>query len=351
MEEKEGALWKERIRQLALESGFADIGFTHDEPIEGLYGFLEERSAQGYHTSFEEKELRKRVDPKAIWPACETVVVLAYPLAYSSPPQRGEGVLARSAVGEDYHSQVKKALHQLVSSLGEAGWRGEKPQTQVDTGPLNERALATRAGLGWLGKNQQLIIPGKGSFVALGLMLLDKALPPDEPLDGQCGNCTRCIAACPAQILGAVHFQANQCLSYLTQSKEPLTELQRGALGNRIFGCDTCQEACPHNRLRLMEEENLPVTDNAEEDNRTGAEKEWKPAGRGVNLWDTLNLTKSQYNQQWKGTAAGWRGKGILQRNAYFALKNRQEPRLQGWEKERREQDIPKLIQPYLPQA
>ncbi|WP_019850321.1 tRNA epoxyqueuosine(34) reductase QueG [Desulfitobacterium sp. PCE1] len=345
MEEKEGALWKERIRHLALESGFAAVGFTHAEPIEGLYEFLEERSAQGYHTSFEEKELRKRVDPKAIWPACETVVVLAYPLAYWSPPQRGEGVLARSAVGEDYHSQVRRALCRLADSLGEAGWRGENPQTQVDTGPLNERALAARAGLGWIGKNQQLIVPGVGSFVALGLMLLDRALPPDEPLDGQCGNCTRCIAVCPAQILGAMHFRANQCLSYLTQSKEPLTEQQRAALGNRIFGCDTCQEACPHNRLRLAGEEEPIDLDKVKGDSQAELRKEGR---RGVDLWETLNLTKSQFNQQWRGTAAGWRGKGILQRNAYIALKNLQDLRLQSWEKDRTEQDIPKLIQPYF---
>lgn len=349
MEQKEGVLWKERLRHLALESGFVAVGFTHAEPVAGLYEFLAKRSAQGYHTSFEEKELHKRVDPKAIWPVCETVMVLAYPLDYSAPPQKGEGVLARSAVGEDYHNQVKRALHQLAISLEEAGWRGEAPQIQVDTGPLNERALAVRAGLGWLGKNQQLIIPQKGSFVALGLMLLDKALPPDEPLAGQCGSCTRCIKACPAQILGTEHFQANECLSYLTQSKEPLTERQRTALGKRIFGCDACQEVCPHNRLRLREEEKLQVPDKAEESNGAGAEKEGKPAGRGVDLWDTLNLTKSRFNQEWKETAAGWRGKGILQRNAYLALKNLQDPRLGSWEEERKEQDIPKLIKPYWP--
>lgn len=362
VDQKEGMLWKERLRHLALESGFAAVGFTHAEPVAGLYEFLAERSAQGYHTSFEEKELRKRVDPKAIWPACETVVVLAYPLVYSAPPQKGEGVLARSAVGEDYHSQVKRALHQLVNSLGEAGWRGETPQIQVDTGPLNERALATRAGLGWLGKNQQLIIPGKGSFVALGLMLLDKALPPDEPLAGQCGNCTRCIRACPAQILGTRHFQANECLSYLTQSKEPLTERQRTALGKRIFGCDTCQEVCPHNGLRCDEEGKCSILNEIKGDRQgelrkavlEGKEPDIsgeKALPRGVDLWDTLTLTKSQFNQQWRGTAAGWRGKGILQRNAYLALKNLQDPRLPSWEEERAGQDIPKLIQPYYSKA
>lgn len=362
MEKMEALEWKKRIHDLALKAGFSAVGFTSAKPIEGLKEFLEERNAQGWNSSFEEKDLLKRVDPKNLWSACETIVALAYPLPFSRKPQEGEGVLARSAVGEDYHTQVKMALAKLVSSLEEEGWPGERPRTQVDTGPLNERAFATRAGLGWIGKNQQLIIPGVGSFVALAVLLLDQALPPDEPLQNQCGECTLCIQACPAQILGPMHFQANQCLSYLTQSKEVLTESQQIALENRIFGCDTCQEACPHNRVWLSKEEELgSIEENLGESNSEsypGDETTGELAGefpeqnllgcRGVDLWDTLHLTKSSFNKQWKSTAAGWRGKGILQRNAYLALKNLQDSRLKGWEEERKNEELPTLIQRYM---
>ncbi|AGA69077.1 uncharacterized Fe-S protein [Desulfitobacterium dichloroeliminans LMG P-21439] len=310
MELTEGYNWKQCIRELAHQSGFSAVGFTSGDPLEGLKEYLEERSELGYQISFEDKDLQKRVDPKALWPVCETVVALAYPLPLSAKPREGEGVLARSAVGEDYHRLVRKGLDSLVISITAAGWQGQRPLTQVDTGPVNERAFAKRAGLGWVGKNQQLIVPGVGSFVALALLFLDQALPPDNPIQSQCGECTRCVQACPAQILGQVHFQANQCISYLTQSKECLTEPQQNYLGNRIFGCDTCQEACPYNRNRLDKEDELEK------------EGEGLEGTRGVDLWETLNLTKSQFIRKWKNSAAGWRGKGILQRNAQLVLQN-----------------------------
>lgn len=355
MERAEALGWKIRIVELAKEAGFSAVGFTQAEPIEGLKEFLEERHSMGWHSSFEEKDLLKRINPKAFWPACETVVALAYPLPFSMIPQEREGVLARSAVGEDYHSRVKLTLANLITSIEEAGWPGAKPLTQVDTGPLNERAFATRAGLGWIGKNQQLIIPGAGSFVALALMLLDKALPPDKPIQNHCGECTRCIRACPAQILGQKHFQANQCLSYLTQSKEPLAESQQIALGNRIFGCDTCQEACPHNQAWLIKEAELGNVEEIPGEVLKGKQEEneeiysnSKRLSRGVDLWDTLHLTKGQFNKQWKSTAAGWRGKGVLQRNAYLALRNLQDPGLKNWVEGRKEEEVPTLIKHYV---
>lgn len=169
----EGLKWKETIRELAFQSGFVAVGFTNSDPIAGLEEFIAERHALGYNTPFEKEEFLPRVAPKAIWPACKTVVALAYPLPLTKKPQEGEGVLARSAVGEDYHRVLKRALENLIISMNEAGWDGKPPHLQVDTGSLNERAFAVRAGLGWIGKNQQLIIPQVGSFVALALMLID----------------------------------------------------------------------------------------------------------------------------------------------------------------------------------
>ncbi|NMA68532.1 MAG: tRNA epoxyqueuosine(34) reductase QueG [Desulfitobacterium sp.] len=372
MESREGLKWKEIIRELAYQSGFVAVGFTNSEPIAGLEEFLAKRNALGYNTPFEKSEFSSRVDPKAIWSACKTVVTLAYPLPLTKKPQEGEGVLARSAVGEDYHRVLKKALEKLITSMNEVGWEGES-QLQVDTGPLNERAFAVRAGLGWIGKNQQLIIPKVGSFVALALMLLDRELPPDKAphanqLENKCGECTRCIEVCPPQILGQKNFQANKCLSYLTQSKEPLTRAQTALIGTRIFGCDTCQEACPHNQPFLKRElEHLTEDVNQakiERDELPNNEDEFLEEGlyrdseglhrgtgeilsqtrkeslsRGVDLWQTLNLTKSTFNQEWRNSAAGWRGKGVLQRNAYLALCNLKDPRGEEWIRRRKEED------------
>lgn len=331
MELEEQLNWKVKLHDLATEVGFSAIGFTNSESIKGLKKFLEERREAGYHTSFEEKEFSQRVDAKLIWPSCETVVALAYPLPLTSKPQEEEGVMARSAVGEDYHRLVKKRLDELITSMENSGWRYERPRIQVDTGSLNERAFALRAGLGWIGRNQQLIIPQRGSFVSLALMLLDQKIVADEPVADQCGVCRKCVEACPAQIIGKAKFAANQCLSYLTQSKEVLSEEQVARLDKRLFGCDTCQEVCPHNQTWLRMEESVR-----------------SKVPRGEDLWGVLELTKSEFNQRFKSTAAGWRGKGILQRNAYLALRKLDDSKLRNWEEERKKDTIPPMIQPYI---
>jgi len=331
MELGEQLSWRTIICHAAKELGFAAVGFTNSEPVQGLKEFLTKRSENGYSTPFEEKEFLRRVSPKEIWPSCETVVVLAFPLPFAAPPQETEGVLSRSAVGEDYHKVVRHQLQSLVTHLAGAGWNYETPQIQVDTGPLNERAFAARAGIGWLGRNQQLIVPKAGSFFALALLLLDQKLEPDQPLEKQCGSCQKCIEACPAQIIGKPEFAANQCLSYLTQSKEVLTEEQVSHLNKHIFGCDVCQDVCPHNQEWLKREASAQSM-----------------LSRGVELEGILLLTKKKFNERYKGTAAGWRGKGILQRNAYLALQKNSNLQLEKWKEDLGKDGIPPIIQPYI---
>lgn len=298
-----------------------------------LAHYLEKANQEGYFTPFVEKDITLRTAPQAVWPECKTVVVLAYPLPLTSRPQEQEGILARSSVGEDYHNVLKTKLEKLGQELIEEGWPSEQIRYQVDTGSLNERGLAIRAGLGWSGCNQQLILPGIGSFVALALVLLDQEMPPDSLLENQCGNCRRCIEACPAHILGKEHFGASQCLSYLTQSKERLSDEQAKSLGQRLFGCDTCQEACPHNQGFLRREES----------------GEAKSLSRGVDLYDVLTLTKAQFIERFRGTAAGWRGKGILQRNAYRVMENLQDERRMDWLKENiKKESLPLVLRQEL---
>jgi len=325
--------WKTNIKKWGYELGFVSVGFTTAEPIASLALILKARIDQGVATPFEGKEIEKRIDPKAVWSDCQTVVTLAYPFPSTLPPQKGEGVFARSAVGEDYHRVLRQRFNQLLDIMAINGWMGT-PQWQVDTGPLVERAFAIRAGIGWIGRNQQLIIPGYGSFVALALLLLDQAIPPDHPATSQCGTCQKCVESCPAQILGKEPFAAKHCVSYLTQSKEVLTPEERGRLGLRLFGCDTCQEACPHNQKR-MEEERLASSPPA--------------LRRGVDLLEALNLTKGEYRKYFQLTAAGWRGKGVLQRNAFLALRNVHDSRYDLWLAERKKDKlVPPIITPYL---
>lgn len=324
--------WKMNIKKWVSELGFVSSGFTSAEPIDSLAPLLQARIDQGVATAFEVKEIKQRIDPQVVWQDCQTVVALAYPLPFTVPPQEGEGVLARSAVGEDYHQVLHSKINKLVNTMVLKGWPGTS-RWQVDTGPLVERAFAIRAGIGWIGRNQHLIIPGYGSFVALALLLLDQEIEPDHPpIPDQCGTCQRCVQACPAQILGKDPFAAKHCVSYLTQSKEVLTPEERGRLGLRIFGCDTCQEACPHNKKRIEEEHASSFS-----------------LRRGVDLLDTLNLTKGEFQRRFKATAAGWRGKGVLQRNAFLAIRNLQDGRCKLWLAEREnDQLVPPIITPYL---
>ncbi|KUO72584.1 MAG: epoxyqueuosine reductase [Desulfosporosinus sp. BRH_c37] len=324
--------WKANIISWAQELGFIAIGFTSAEPIVNLALLVQARIDQGAGTPFEAKEIELRIDPRAVWQCCQTVVALAYPLPLTFPPQKGEGMIARSAVGEDYHHILHQKINELVDTMNTKGWKGTS-QWQVDTGPLVERAFAVRSGIGWIGRNQHLIIPGYGSFVALALLLLDQEIEPDYPLiPDQCGTCQRCVRACPAQILGKDLFVAKDCVSYLTQSKEVLTPEEGERLGLRIFGCDTCQEVCPHNQKRIEEEHASAFS-----------------LRRGVDLLNTLNLTKGEFQQRFKATAAGWRGKGVLQRNAFFALRNGQDERYEPWLAERtNDKSVPPIITPYL---
>lgn len=312
--------WKTRFRELAEGLGFIKVGFTGAQPLKELALYLEESINEGYVTPFVPTDITLRTNPQAVWPECKTVAVLAYPLPLTAQPQANEAVLSRSAVGEDYHRVLRIKLEELSQKLLEAGWPSNNIRLQVDTGPLNERGFALRSGVGWLGNNQQLIIPGVGSFVALALLLLDQELPPDEPIANLCGTCQNCIRACPARLLGKKYFNASQCLSYLTQTKERLTGKQAESLGRRLFGCDTCQEVCPHNQGVIRREE----------ETKTKAEV----MSRGVDPYQVLIMTKAEFNERFRKTAAGWRGKGILQRNAYRIMENLQDERRISWLKE-----------------
>ncbi|HWQ72379.1 MAG TPA: tRNA epoxyqueuosine(34) reductase QueG [Desulfitobacteriaceae bacterium] len=340
--------WKENICHWSGELGFAAVGFTKAQRNYELEAFLKERQANNFNTPWETSNHRLRCDPQAVWNKCQTVVVLAHPLPLSSPVQKNEGILARSAVGEDYHLTVGNKLELLSERIMGNGWKSLPPRIQVDKGPLNERALAYQAGIGWLGCNQQLIVPEFGSFVSLGLLLLDQSLPADKPISGQCGACKKCIEACPAQILGKTGFAAPKCLSYLTQSKEVLASAQIDTLGGRIFGCDTCQEVCPYNEPHKIKENEItkPLTEGSS----FSKNEDLNPSlHRGVDLLKVLNLTKSEFNSCYRATAAGWRGKSILQRNAFLALMKADDGSLRKWLSEREDQQgFPAIIRPYL---
>ena len=177
------------------------------------------------------------------------------------PSDASVGVVARYARGRDYHAVVKAKLVDLAERIQALTERPLTSRAYVDTGPILERELAQRAGLGWFGRNTMLIHPRRGSWFFLGVLLLDVELEPAAPFPlDHCGSCTRCLDACPTGALlgrddeGAPVMDARRCISYLTiEHRGAIPRDLRGAIGNRIYGCDICQEVCPFNAPKLVE--------------------------------------------------------------------------------------------------
>jgi epoxyqueuosine reductase len=246
---------KSQLKRKTQELGFDLVGVTSPEPPPHLdvYNRWIELGRQGEMGYLARQDaIERRSDPRTILSDCKSILVVAANYAPSNGELlEGEASVAAYALGIDYHKifqdRLKRLLHSIQNLVGE-------PVTYriyCDTGPLLERELAQRAGLGWIGKNTCLINPSMGSYVLLGEMLLGLELEPDKPFTSdQCGTCTRCIQACPTGcILPDRTLDARRCISYLTiELKGAIPAELRSDLGDWIFGCDICQQVCPWNR-------------------------------------------------------------------------------------------------------
>lgn len=206
--------------------------------------------AEGCHgeMGYLERHLPLKADPLTLLPEARSILVVG--LSYYYPePSSPDFQVARYARGDDYHGFMKQMLEELAQAIRQLEpaliWR-----SFVDSGPLMERDLAQRAGLGWIGKNTCLINPQAGSFLLLGCLLSNLELEPDKPFESfHCGSCTRCLEACPTQAIKAPHWlDARECISYWTiEQRETIPAELRPAFGNWAFGCDICQQVCPWN--------------------------------------------------------------------------------------------------------
>ncbi len=200
----------------------------------------------------EDRSLSRRADPGQILPECRSILVLAMPYAPLLPGGEDKMRVASYALGNDYHEVIPPRLKQIVEFIEEQVGHPIPNRVYTDTGPVLERELAQRAGLGWIGKNSMLINPGAGSTFFLAEILLGIELEPDEAIiTDHCGTCTRCITACPTQaILPDRTLDARRCISYLTiELKDDIPMELRPRMQNWVFGCDICQMVCPWNRF------------------------------------------------------------------------------------------------------
>ena len=242
---------------------------------------------------------------------CAVMVADLYATRNDAPVETpdGSGRIARYARGRDYHAVMKKRLHTLCDEIADR-WSEARTRAFVDTAPVHERELALAAGLGWIGKHTLLIHPRAGSWMLLGGVLTTLDLEPNEreELD-HCGTCTRCIDACPTQAITPYSVDATRCISYLTiERREPIdTSLERG-MGAWIFGCDVCQEVCPHNS---------PRRDGGDEANAAYA------GGRiSFDLVDVLGWSEDARREAFAGSAMKRAKLGMMKRNAVIAAGN-----------------------------
>ena len=235
------------IKGQALGLGFDLVGVAPLGPAETA-GAFEEWLGRGYagEMTYLPRGAEKRRDSRLPFPGATSAIVVALNYGGKSP----SGPIARYARGDDYHDVMWKKLDSLHEWIEDQLGRPVSAKSYVDTGPILERDLARKAGLGWFGKNTNLINPELGSFFFIGSLLVDLDLEPDAPFEAdRCGTCTRCLEACPTQALVEPRvLDATRCISYLTiESREAIPGDLREAVGELVYGCDICQDVCPWN--------------------------------------------------------------------------------------------------------
>jgi epoxyqueuosine reductase len=313
------------LKNEAHRLGFDLVGITTPEPPPHLSVF-QRWIAAGLHGEMSylanERACRRRADPRAILPDCQSILVLGacYPQGAPLPLMKGEsievnhtagkvapgkitaGKIAAYACGLDYHDLFAPRLQALATFLESQVGHPIRNRWYTDTGPLLERDLAQRAGLGWVGKNTCLIAPEMGSYFLLAEVLLAYNLEPDPPfLVDRCGTCTRCLAACPTGcILPDRTIDGRRCISYLTiELKSAIPPDLRPLMGEWVFGCDVCQQVCPWNHLKPLPQ-----------------------VGSIPDLQAELKLTPEEFNRRFLGTPLKRaRRRGYL-RNVAVALGN-----------------------------
>lgn len=297
--------------EYAKSIGVDKIGFTTAAPFHELKNRLRRQQDLGFQSGFEESDVELRTEPLQLLEGAESIIAIAvaYPSRMQDAPQgkKGErrGIFCRASWGVDYHTAVRERLQLLEAWLTERV-PGVKMKSMVDTGELVDRAVAERAGIGWSAKNCSVITPEFGSYVYLGELMTNIPFVPDTPMEDECGDCTLCIDVCPTgAIVAPGQLNSQRCIAFLTQTKGFLPDEFRSKIGNRLYGCDTCQTVCPKNKGKLnwIHDEFTPDPELA------------KPL-----LQPLLNMSNKEFKTKFGQVSGSWRGKKPIQRNAILAL-------------------------------
>lgn len=292
---------KNKLREFGRSIGIKHLGVAPPGPYPALTDILRTKRMEGHYTEFEEQDVEKRTRPSLAMPEVQSIVVCLFPYLIGKAK---EGNVAKYSGGLDYHIIVKDKLEQIGQYLA-ARIAGFEYKAFTDTGPLSDRYLAYLAGLGVYGLSSHIINEEYGSYTVIGYLLTNYPFEPDKPLAGTCGKCGRCGKACPGQaILGDFTIDPHRCRSYLTQKKGGLTEqeIQIIKKSGTVFGCDICQDVCPHNKDAAISNIKEFATD----------------AVYSLNYDKLASMSNREFRQQYGRHAFSWRGKKILLRNMEY---------------------------------
>ncbi|HEY4124867.1 MAG TPA: tRNA epoxyqueuosine(34) reductase QueG [Rhizomicrobium sp.] len=304
----------ETIRALAREEGFDIVRFTSaqgaSEAVQRLDAFL----AEGYHGTMDwmAREPSRRADPQTLWPEARSIIVLGTnygpdtnPLEKSAHKQTGN--ISVYAQGDDYHEVLKAKLKRIASYMHQKLKADVK--VFIDTAPVMEKPLAQRAGLGWQGKHTNLVSREFGSWLFIGSIFTTLDLPPDDDETDHCGQCRRCLDACPTEAFTAPYqLDARRCISYLTiEHKGHIPDEFREAMGNRIYGCDDCLAVCPWNKFA-----------QAAQETKFHARTELKDPA----LHDLARLDDAQFRTLFRRSPVKRTGRDRFVRNVLIAIGN-----------------------------
>ena len=297
------------IKRRAAELGFDPVGITSLGPARTYDAFRRwlDRGYSGEMT-YLPRGAEKRRDTRLPYEGVRSAIVVALNYGGKQPA----GPIARYARGADYHDVMVDrldALHEFIRALAGTPVRGK---AYVDTGPILERDLAQRAGLGWIGKNTMLINPQRGSFFFLGALFIDLELAPDAPFEAdRCGTCTRCLDACPTDAFVEPRLlDATRCISYLTiEHRSEIAEELQPLIGDLVYGCDICQDVCPWNQRFATQTGDPALAARPENEHPDAAE--------------LAALSDEDFRSRFKGSPIKRAKRSGLTRNAAIVLKNR----------------------------
>lgn len=301
---------KEEIIKLSKDIGISKIGFTTADDFDYLEKSLRLSVEEGRNSGFEHKNIEERIKPKLSLASAKTIIsiAVAYPHKLKQQPQKTaykRGKFTPNSWGLDYHYVLQDKLDRLAKGIEELTANFEY-KGMVDTGALVDTAVARRAGIGFIGKNGLVISKEFGSYMFLGELITNLDIEPDQPVDYGCGDCNRCVTACPTScLIGDGTMNAKRCLSFQTQDKGVMDLEFRKKIKTVIYGCDICQICCPYNKGL---------------DNPLATEID--PDLAHPELLPFLELSNGQFKEKFGHIAGSWRGKNILQRNAIIALAN-----------------------------